>query len=78
MMLRRSAHLICAPVPGGLDSESEDEARPRQVPGDGVPEKVEGVRAGRVAFGTDVARYVGDGSEVLRVEIIITSHLIER
>lgn len=72
-----SAHLICTPVPGGLDCESEDEARPRQVPGDGVPEKVEGVGSGRVAFRTDVARYVGNGSEVLRVEVIITSHLVE-
>lgn len=77
-MLRRSAHLIGAPVPGGLDGESEDEARPGQVTRDGVPEKVEGVLSRRVAFGADVARYVGDGGEVARVEVIITSNLVER
>lgn len=78
MRLRCSAHLIGAPVPGGLDSESEDKARPGQVPGDGVPEKVKGVWSRGVAFRADVTRYVGDGAEVARVEIIITSHLVER
>lgn len=73
-----SAHLIGAPVPGGLDGESEDEAGPGQVTCDGVPEQVEGVGARLVALGADVARDVGDGLEVERVEIFITSHLVER
>lgn len=76
--LKLSTHLIGAPVPGGLDGESEDEAGPGQVTGDGVPEKVEGVWARLVALGTDVARDVGDGLEVERVEIFITSHLVKR
>lgn len=77
-MLRRSAHLVGAPVPGGLDGEPENKARPGQVPSDGVPEKVEGVRARRVALGANVARNVGYGGEVPRVEIIVSSHLVER
>lgn len=70
-------NLIGAPVPGGLDGESEDEAWPGQVTRDGVPEKVEGVRARLVALGANVARDVGDGLEVERVEIFITSHLVK-
>lgn len=69
--------LISAPVPGGLNGESEDEARPWQVSRNRIPKNVEGVGPRLVAARTEVARDGGDGLHVAMLEAFIASHLIE-
>lgn len=66
--------LIGAPVPDGLNGESENEARPRQVPRDGVPEEVEGIRPRLVALGLEAGRVGGDGGHVAIMEAIKAAH----
>lgn len=61
--------LIGAPVPGGLNGESKDQARPRQVSGNGIPENVEGVCPRLVAAGADVGGDRRDGLEVRLIEL---------
>lgn len=59
--------LIGAPVPGGLNGESKDQAGPRQVSGNGIPENMEGVWPRLVAGSADVG---GDGRDGLEVQLI--------
>lgn len=69
--------LVSAPVPGGLDGESEHKARPRQISCDRIPKDVEGVRPRLVAFCADISRNGGNGVHVLPLEVFIASHLVE-
>ena len=71
-------HLVCAPVPRGLDGESEHQAGPGQVSCDGVPEDVEGVWSRCVTLLADVhSDEGGDGFHVLGLEARVASHLVE-
>lgn len=69
--------LIGAPVPDGLDGESKNEARPRQVPCDGIPEQVEGVGPRLVALWLKAGRVLGDGGHVAILEVLKAAHFIK-
>lgn len=56
---RLDAYLVGAPVPHGRDGHAEDDAGPRQVRVDRVPEQVEGVVSGDAAGGV----WHGDGRD---------------
>lgn len=66
--------LIGAPVPDGLNGESENEARPRQIPRDGIPEQVEGIGPRLVALGLEAGGVGGDGGHVAIVEVFKAAH----
>jgi len=70
-------HLVRAPVPGSLDGESKDQARPGQVSRYGVPEDVEGVLARLVARRADASGDVGHGLHVFPLEVLVAPHLVE-
>lgn len=70
----RLTDLIGAPVPDGLNGEAENEAGPRQIPRDGVPEEVEGVGPRLVALGLDAGGVGGDGEHVAVVEVLKAAH----
>lgn len=66
--------LIGAPVPGGLNGESKHKARPRQVPCNRIPEKMEGVWPRLVAAGVKASSVSRDGYHVQIVEFFVASH----
>lgn len=66
--------LVGAPVPDGLDGESENEARPRQIPRDGIPEQVEGIGPRLVALRIKSACVFGDGFHVELLEVLKAAH----
>lgn len=66
--------LIGAPVPDGLNGESKNQARPRQIPRDGIPEQVKGIGPRLVAFRFEAGCVGGDGVHVAIVEVLKAAH----
>lgn len=78
---RESRYLVGAPVVQGDDGEAKDDPRPGDVPGDGVSEDVEGVRAWREALhrGSPVP-FPGEGRLGLRVpalQLLVPAYLVK-
>lgn len=77
----RAPHLVAAPVVHGDDGDAKDDARPGQVPRDGVPEDVERIGARDVAFRrgspVPVLDYAGLRVGILMQELIVPSHFLE-
>lgn len=66
--------LVGAPVPDGLDGEAENEARPRQIPRDRVPEQVEGIGPRLVTRRVKTGGVGGDGVHVELLEVLKAAH----
>lgn len=69
--------LIGAPVPDGLNGESENKARPWQIPRDRIPEQVEGIGPRLVAVRLDAACVGGDGGHVALLEVFKAAHFVK-
>lgn len=70
------AHLVSAPVPGGHDGQAKGHPSPREVSCGRVPEHMHGVCSRQVTGGVGDGPG-GDGLGICRLQLLITTDLVE-
>lgn len=70
------AHLVSAPVPGGHDGQAQGHPSPWEVSCGSIPEHVHGVCSRQVAGGIGDGPG-GDGLGIRRLQLLITTDLVE-